>query len=244
MSFLITTPELLTAAGEELAGIGAAVESANVVAAAATTRIAAAGADEVSRAVAALFAAHAQSYQSVSTRAAAFHDRFVSNLFASTESYVATEAHSALQNLLNVVNAPTQALLGRPLVGDGVNGASGTGQDGGPGGILIGNGGSGGSGAPGKPGGNGGSAGLIGHGGNGGVGGNSSTGGGGAGGHGGNGGLLYGNGGSGGAGGAGGLGAFAGGPAEMAVTLGCSAMGGWRARRHWRYRSRRGRPAA
>ncbi|OOK70610.1 PE family protein [Mycobacterium kansasii] len=177
MSFLITTPELLTAAGEELAAIGSAIDAANAGATAATTRIAAAGTDEVSRAVAAVFAAHAQSCQAVSVRAAAFHYRFVASLFAGTESYVATEAASAMQNLLNVVNAPTQALLGRPLVGDGVNGASGTGQDGGPGGILIGNGGSGGSGAPGKPGGNGGSAGLIGHGGNGGVGGNSSNGG-------------------------------------------------------------------
>ncbi|UGT94672.1 hypothetical protein LTS72_27345 [Mycobacterium ostraviense] len=57
--------------------------------------------------------------------------------------------------LLNIVNSPAQVLLGRPLFGNGINGA-GTGQDGGPGGLLIGNGGSGGSGAPGQNGGDGG----------------------------------------------------------------------------------------
>lgn len=43
------------------------------------------------------------------------------------------------------MNAPTQTLLGRPLVGDGADGASGpVGQPGGDGGILWGNGGNGG----------------------------------------------------------------------------------------------------
>ncbi|MGA9674456.1 MAG: PGRS repeat-containing protein, partial [Mycobacterium sp.] len=64
------------------------------------------------------------------------------------------------------MNAPTDTLLGRPLT----NGAPGTGQDGGPGGILFGDGGDGGSGAPGQAGGKGGDAGLFGNGGNGGTG--------------------------------------------------------------------------
>ncbi len=65
------------------------------------------------------------------------------------------------------MNAPTQTLLGRPLVGDGADGASGpVGQPGGDGGILWGNGGNGGdSTSPGVAGGAGGSAGLIGNGG-------------------------------------------------------------------------------
>ncbi|AMC77873.1 hypothetical protein RN12_2264 [Mycobacterium tuberculosis] len=89
------------------------------------------------------------------------------------------------------MNAPTQTLLGRPLVGDGADGASGpVGQPGGDGGILWGNGGNGGdSTSPGVAGGAGGSAGLIG---NGGRGGNGAPGG--AGGNGGLGGLLLGNG--------------------------------------------------
>ncbi|MET2805003.1 PE family protein, partial [Mycobacterium tuberculosis] len=43
-----------------------------------------------------------------------------------------------------MLNAPTQALLGRPLVGNGANGAPGTGANGGDGGILFGSGGAGG----------------------------------------------------------------------------------------------------
>jgi hypothetical protein len=50
------------------------------------------------------------------------------------------------QDLLGIVNAPTDALLGRPLIGNGANGAPGTGAAGGDGGWLIGNGGAGGAG--------------------------------------------------------------------------------------------------
>ncbi len=39
------------------------------------------------------------------------------------------------------MNTPTQLLLGRPLIGNGANGAPGTGQAGGAGGLLYGNGG-------------------------------------------------------------------------------------------------------
>ncbi|WP_165609384.1 PecA family PE domain-processing aspartic protease [Mycobacterium alsense] len=75
------------------------------------------------------------------------------------------------QGVLGVVNAPTNFLLGRPLIGNGIDGAAGTGQPGGPGGILWGNGGNGGSsGATGVAGGAGGPAGLIGNGGTGGAG--------------------------------------------------------------------------
>jgi hypothetical protein len=94
--------------------------------------------------------------------------------------YEATEAAnvSPPQVLLNVLNAPAKALLGRPPIGNGANGAPGTGQNCGAGGILYGNGGAGGAGLTGLPGGNGGAAGLIGNGGagltgNGGNGGNA-----------------------------------------------------------------------
>ncbi|VAZ86174.1 PE-PGRS family protein PE_PGRS61 [Mycobacterium persicum] len=43
-----------------------------------------------------------------------------------------------------MINAPTQAVLGRPLIGNGANGAPETGQNGAPGSILLGNGGAGG----------------------------------------------------------------------------------------------------
>jgi PPE family len=101
-------------------------------------------------------------------------------------------------DVLAVVNAPTELLVGRPLIGPGTNGAAGTGQAGGPGGILVGNGGNGGSGAAGHAGGPGGPAGLIGNGGAGGTGGSGAYGG-----AGGIGGWLFGNDGANGAAGVG-----------------------------------------
>ncbi|WP_183078118.1 PE domain-containing protein [Mycobacterium tuberculosis] len=164
MSFVIATPEMLTTAATDLAKIGSTITAANT-AAAAVAKVLPASADEVSVAVAALFGTHAQEYQTVSAQVATFHDRFVQTLSAAASSYVAAEAVNVEQSLLAAVNAPTQALFGRPLIGNGADGSPGTGQAGGPGGILYGNGGNGGSGAPGQRGGAGGAAGLIGNGG-------------------------------------------------------------------------------
>lgn len=219
MSFVIATPEMLTTAATDLAKIGSTITAANT-AAAAVAKVLPASADEVSVAVAALFGTHAQEYQTVSAQVATFHDRFVQTLSAAASSYVAAEAVNVEQSLLAAVNAPTQALFGRPLIGNGADGSPGTGQAGGPGGILYGNGGNGGSGAPGQRGGAGGAAGLIGNGGNGGAGGVGTTGG--AGGHGGAGGWLMGNGGMGGAGGVGGNGGAGG----QALLFGNGGLGG------------------
>ncbi|OBJ57422.1 PE domain-containing protein [Mycobacterium sp. 1423905.2] len=207
MSYLIATPDLLTTAAAEAAGIGSSINAANQAALAQTRTLAAAAADEVSAAIAALFSGHAQEYQALSAQVTAFHDEFVRALSAASGAYAAAEAVNAgpLQTIadqvLGVINAPTNLLLGRPLIGDGYNGTPGTGQAGGDGGILWGNGGAGGSaGLLGQTGGRGGNAGLIGNGGVGGTGGLRS----GAGGAGGMGGLLWGNGGAGGTGGIGG----------------------------------------
>ncbi|GAQ31659.1 PE-PRGS family protein [Mycobacterium pseudoshottsii JCM 15466] len=177
--------------------------AANLAAFAPTSTLMAAAGDEVSTAIASLFAGHAQEYQLLSARAAVFYEQFVQALSTASGAYAAAEAANAnplqilIDDVLGVVNAPTNLLLGRPLIGEGANGAPGTGQAGGAGGILWGNGGAGGSGAPGQQGGSGGNAGLIGNGGVGGVGGI----GGGVGGVGGTGGWLLGNGGTGGTGG-------------------------------------------
>ncbi|COW03235.1 PE PGRS family protein [Mycobacterium tuberculosis] len=76
MSFLIASPEALAATATYLTGIGSAISAANAVAAAPTTEILAAGTDEVSTAISALFGAHAQAYQALSAHVAAFHDQF------------------------------------------------------------------------------------------------------------------------------------------------------------------------
>ncbi|CAM4416463.1 hypothetical protein MYBA111488_18590 [Mycobacterium basiliense] len=211
MSFL-AVPDFMVASAADLAGIGSLVSAANAAAAFPTTEILVAAEDEVSKAIAALFGAHAREYQELSAQASAFHSRFVQTLTGGAGAYMAAEAANVSplatfeQDLLGLINAPTQALFGRPLIGNGADGAAGTGQAGGAGGILIGNGGNGGSGVDnlsgttGGAGGAGGAAGWFGAGGAGGAGG-GSNGDGGDGGAGGAGAQLFGNGGAGGAGG-------------------------------------------
>ncbi|WP_261901069.1 PE family protein, partial [Mycobacterium marinum] len=148
MSFVITAPEALTAAATDLASLGSTIGAANAAAAAPTTAVLAAGADEVSAAVAALFDAQGQAYQLLSARAATFHEQFLQALSGGGASYAAAEA-AAVSPLLDAINAPVLAATGRPLIGNGANGAPGTGADGGAAGWLIGNGGAGGSGAAG-----------------------------------------------------------------------------------------------
>jgi hypothetical protein len=95
-SFLTAQPQMLTAAAGGLQGIGSAVEAANAAAAAPTTGVVPAAADEVSALTAAQFAAHAQMYQVVSAQAGAIHQLFVATLGASAASYAATEAANAV----------------------------------------------------------------------------------------------------------------------------------------------------
>ncbi|WP_136622928.1 PE family protein, partial [Mycobacterium pseudokansasii] len=175
MSFAVAVPEALTAAAADVAGIGAVLKVANAVALAPITTVLAAGQDEVSAAVAALFASHGQAYQVISAQAETFHARFAQGLTSAAGWYASAEAANASplqtveQEVLGVINAPSQALLGRPLIGDGTNG--GPGQAGGPGGFLYGNGGNGGPGGAGGA--SGGSAAAPLSGGAGGAGGNA-----------------------------------------------------------------------
>ncbi|WP_261880970.1 PE family protein, partial [Mycobacterium marinum] len=203
MPLVFATPEIIAAAATDLAQIGSAISGANTAAAAPTTEVLAAGADEVSTVVASLFSRYAQAYQVLGADMAAIHDQFVealnagANWYAGVESANTSTLQTVQQDVLGLINAPTQALLGRGLIG---NGAAGTAShpDGYDGGFLYGSGGSGyNSATSGVGGGAGGAAGLIGNGGAGGAGGAAA-----AGGSGGQGGWLYGNGGVGGAGGA------------------------------------------
>ncbi len=95
MAFVTTQPEMLAAAAGSLQGIGSAITSGNAVAAAPTTGVVPAAADEVSAMTAAQFAGHAEMYQAVSAQAAAIHEMFVTTLGISAESYAATEAANA-----------------------------------------------------------------------------------------------------------------------------------------------------
>ena len=239
MSFLVAAPEWLGSAAADVESIGSALHAANAAAAVPTTGLAAAGADEVSAAVTALFADFAQEYQALIAQASTFHQQFAQALSAGAGAYLATEAANAsplqtvaqaspLQSLQTaadgvsgVINAPTELLLGRPLLGNGVNGTAAS-PNGQAGGLLIGSGGAGySSTTPGVAGGAGGGAGLIGNGGPGGLGGAGAAGG--AGGH---GGWLVGYGGSGGTGGSGSTTSMSGGLGGSGGTAGLIGSGG------------------
>ena len=92
MSFVTTQPEALSSAATSLQGIGSGLSAQNASAAAPTTGVVPAAADEVSALTAAAFAAHGVLYQEISAQAATIHQLFVATLEASAGSYAATEA--------------------------------------------------------------------------------------------------------------------------------------------------------
>jgi hypothetical protein len=96
MTFVTTQPEMLTSAAGQLQGVGSAITARNAAAAAPTTGVVPAAADEVSALTATQFGAHAAMYQAVSAQAAAVHEMFVHILGVSAGSYAATEAANAI----------------------------------------------------------------------------------------------------------------------------------------------------
>jgi hypothetical protein len=86
--------------------MGSAVSAANAAAANPTTSLLAAGADEVSARIAALFGAHGLRYQAISAQAAQFHERFVHGLVANANAYLTTE----IANEQSVGNAVTASV--------------------------------------------------------------------------------------------------------------------------------------
>jgi hypothetical protein len=95
VSFVTTQPEALTSAASTLLGLGSGMAAGNAAAAAPTTGVVPAAADEVSALTAAQFATHGQLYQAISAQAAAIHEMFVNTLGVSAASYEATEAANA-----------------------------------------------------------------------------------------------------------------------------------------------------
>lgn len=215
MSFVAADTELVSTAAADLARIGSAISTANEAAALPIRGVLAAGADDVSAVIAALFGGHAQVFQALSSQAAVFHQQFVQLMNGGATQYASAEATNAQATLLNAINSPAESLFDRPLIGNGANGAPG--QNGQPGGFIYGNGGNGGAATGTLHAGNGGSAGLIGNGGTGGASNGAGTGG-----NGGYGGLLIGNGGVGGTGGSG----YVGGVGGSAGLIGFGGTGG------------------
>ena len=123
---MFVSPDVVAASATDVANIGATISDADAAAAALTTELVPAAEDEISAAIAGLFGTYARDYHALVAQAAAFHDRFMQAVNASARSYVAAESanaaalfQTAQQDLLGVVNAPTEALLGRPLIATG-----------------------------------------------------------------------------------------------------------------------------
>ncbi|MGB9308042.1 MAG: PE family protein [Mycobacterium sp.] len=111
MSFVTIGPEFVEAAAHDLAGIGSSLRDATSAAAAPTTGMAAAGADEVSAAISALFGGYGQEFQALAADASAFHAQFVSMLNSGAGAYLSTEA-AVGQTLGSAAAAPAQTLFG------------------------------------------------------------------------------------------------------------------------------------
>jgi hypothetical protein len=131
LSYVIAAPEYVAAAATDLANIGSALGDANSAALGPTSSVFAAGADEVSAAISALFNSHAQTYQALSTQAALFHQQFVNLMTGGASEYALTEAANASplqtveQGMLGAINAPSQALkTAQPLAGSAASAAS------------------------------------------------------------------------------------------------------------------------
>lgn len=85
----------MDAAAFDLSAIESSIDAARAAAAPPTLRLAPAAADEVSAGIAQLFSQHADEYQKIAERAAAYHGQFVQQLTASASAYSSVEAASA-----------------------------------------------------------------------------------------------------------------------------------------------------
>lgn len=132
MSHVTAAPNVLAASAGELAAIGSTMRAANAAAAAPTAGVLAAGGDDVSAGIAALFGARAQAYQAISAQAALFHDRFVQILQEGAAAYAMAEAANALplQKAQGVVSELAQDRTGGTGTGQsrGAGGFGGVGQ--------------------------------------------------------------------------------------------------------------------
>ena len=94
-SELNASPEGLASASAGLSGVGEAISAATSAAAAPTTSIVPAAADEVSAVITRLFATYGQEFQLLSAQTATFHARFVQLLFSGGAAYALAEAANA-----------------------------------------------------------------------------------------------------------------------------------------------------
>jgi PE family len=114
---------MLASAAADVESLGSSLTAAHLTAAPLTTGIAAAAADEVSEAVAALFARYGRDFQALGAQAGAFQQRFLQSLSSAAGAYVAAEGAGALlmplqQNLLAAVKRSPAAGVVNTAIND------------------------------------------------------------------------------------------------------------------------------
>ncbi|MDT5147266.1 MAG: hypothetical protein QOC58_1911, partial [Mycobacterium sp.] len=121
MSYLVSAPDILTSTAADVESIGSAITTAGANAAGPTTGLAAAAQDEVSAAIAKLFAVYGQEYQALLSQAALFHGQFTQALAAAGDAYAQAEATGAalMSGASSGVGGPLQGLFGPPAVATG-----------------------------------------------------------------------------------------------------------------------------
>ena len=82
MAYVVVGPEWVGRRRGDLVKLGSVIDAANAAARVSTTRLLAAGGDEVSAAIAALWGQYGRAFQVMSAQAAVFHQRFVQALNA------------------------------------------------------------------------------------------------------------------------------------------------------------------
>ena len=99
MSFVTTQPEALTYAAGRLESLGSSMAAESAAAAAPTTGMIPAAAEEVSALQAAIFGAYGSLYQSINAQAATIHELFVQTLGTCAGLYAATESVNSATTL-------------------------------------------------------------------------------------------------------------------------------------------------
>jgi hypothetical protein len=95
MAYLLANPELIAAAVSDLATIGSDLRASQLAAAARTTSVVPAAADEVSAAIANLMSNNALAFQEMRQSASTFHQQFANNVNAAAAAYSGAESAAA-----------------------------------------------------------------------------------------------------------------------------------------------------
>lgn len=114
MSFLTAVPAELAAAAAQLGAIGSALAAQNAGAAAPTTFISPAAADQVSILQSSIFTAYGALYQQLAAEAQAIQEQFVQTLGMSSGTYQATESSNAASAALASAASAPAAPAGVP----------------------------------------------------------------------------------------------------------------------------------